>query len=44
MAFGRLRFGAAAAYSVILFLILMCLGYFYVRALTGTGNRLSAAE
>lgn len=44
MAFGRLRFGAAAAYSVILFLILMCLGYFYVRALTGTGNRRSAAE
>jgi hypothetical protein len=29
---------------VILFLILMCLGYFYVRALTGTGNRRSAAE
>jgi multiple sugar transport system permease protein len=38
MAFGRLRFGPAAAYSVILFLILMCLGYFYVRALTGTAG------
>jgi multiple sugar transport system permease protein len=42
MAFGRLRFGAAAAYSVILFLILMCLGYFYVRALVG-GERARAA-
>jgi multiple sugar transport system permease protein len=44
MAFGRLRFGAAAAYSVILFLILMCLGYFYVRALTAGDNRRRAAE
>ena len=42
MAFGRLRFGPAAAYSVILFLILMCLGYFYVRALAGTGERSQA--
>ncbi|HEX3346555.1 MAG TPA: sugar ABC transporter permease [Acetobacteraceae bacterium] len=39
LAFGRLRFGPAAAYSVILFLILMCLGYFYVRALTSGDNR-----
>jgi len=39
MAFGRLRFGPAAAYSVILFAILMSLGYFYVRALAGTGER-----
>lgn len=39
MAFGRLRFGPAAAYSVILFVILMSLGYFYVRALAGTGSR-----
>jgi multiple sugar transport system permease protein len=39
MAFGRLRFGPAAAYSVILFVILMFLGYFYVRALSGAGER-----
>ena len=39
MAFGRLRFGPAAAYSVILFAIMMSLGYFYVRALTGAGER-----
>jgi len=38
MAFGRLRFGPAAAYSVILFFILMCLSYCYVRALTGNGG------
>lgn len=35
MAFGRIRFGQAAAYSVILFAIMMLLGWFYVRALTG---------
>jgi ABC-type sugar transport system permease subunit len=29
----------AAAYSVILFVILMSLGYFYVRALAGAGER-----
>jgi multiple sugar transport system permease protein len=39
MAFGRLRFGPAAAYSVILFVILMSLGYFYVRALARPGER-----
>ena len=39
MAFGRLRFGPAAAYSVILFVIMMSLGYFYVRALAGAGER-----
>ena len=39
MAFGRLRFGPAAAYSVILFIILMSLGYFYVRALARPGER-----
>ena len=42
MAFGRLRFGPAAAYSVILFVILMSLGYFYVRALAGPGERSQA--
>jgi multiple sugar transport system permease protein len=34
IAFGRIRFGLASAYSVILFIIMMTLGYFYVRALT----------
>ena len=33
-AFGRIRFGDASAYSVILFIVMMSLGYFYVRALT----------
>ncbi|WP_414474858.1 carbohydrate ABC transporter permease [Microvirga sp. M2] len=35
LAFGRQRWGIASAYSVLLFLILMALGYFYVRALSG---------
>ena len=30
-----IRFGLASAYSVILFIIMMALGYFYVKALTG---------
>jgi multiple sugar transport system permease protein len=34
LAFGRQRWGVAAAYSVLLFLILMTIGYFYVRALS----------
>ena len=34
LAFGRQRWGVASAYSVILFIIMMTLGYFYVRALT----------
>ena len=34
LAFGRQRWGVASAYSVLLFTILMTLGYFYVRALT----------
>jgi multiple sugar transport system permease protein len=34
LAFGRIRFGLASAYSVILFMVMMVLGYFYVRALT----------
>jgi multiple sugar transport system permease protein len=33
LAFGRQRWGVAAAYSVLLFIIMMALGYFYVRAL-----------
>lgn len=34
IAFGRQRYGLASAYSVILFVVMMTLGYFYVRALT----------
>jgi multiple sugar transport system permease protein len=34
IAFGRLRYGLASAYSVILFIVMMALGYFYVKALT----------
>jgi multiple sugar transport system permease protein len=35
IAFGRVRFGIASAYSVILFLVMIALGYFYVKALAG---------
>ena len=34
LAFGRQRCGLASAYSVILFIVMMTLGYFYVKALT----------
>ena len=34
IAFGRQRYGVASAYSVILFIVMMALGYFYVKALT----------
>ena len=34
IAFGRQRWGLASAYSVILFVVMMTLGYFYVKALT----------
>lgn len=34
IAFGRIRFGIASAYSVILFVVMVVIGYFYVRALT----------
>jgi len=34
IAFGRIRFGLASAYSVILFIVMAVMGYFYVRALT----------
>lgn len=43
LAFGRQRWGVASAYSVLLFLILMSLGYFYVRALTGAEKKERAA-
>ena len=35
IAFNRVRFGIASAYSVILFIVMMGLGYFYVKALAG---------
>jgi multiple sugar transport system permease protein len=35
LAFQALQYGRASAYSVILFIIMLALGYFYVRALTG---------
>lgn len=34
LAFGRQRWGVASAYSVLLFVFMMTLGYFYVRALS----------
>ncbi|MET0440310.1 MAG: sugar ABC transporter permease [Devosia sp.] len=43
LAFGRQRWGAAAAYSVLLFIIMMALGYFYVRALTRGDDRRAGA-
>jgi multiple sugar transport system permease protein len=39
LAFGRQRWGLASAYSVLLFIILMTLGYFYVRALSGNEKK-----
>jgi multiple sugar transport system permease protein len=43
LAFGRQRWGVAAAYSVLLFVFMMTLGYFYVRALSrGDGARQGA--
>jgi multiple sugar transport system permease protein len=39
LAFGRQRWGIASAYSVLLFLIVMTLGYFYVRALSGSERK-----
>jgi multiple sugar transport system permease protein len=39
LAFGRQLWGVASAYSVLLFLILMTLGYFYVRALSGNERK-----
>ncbi len=41
-AFRNLQFGLASAFSVILFIFMMSLGYFYVKALTG-GKGNSAA-
>jgi multiple sugar transport system permease protein len=35
LAFEQVRFGIASAYSVIVFIVMMGVGYFYVRALAG---------
>ncbi|MER9026625.1 sugar ABC transporter permease, partial [Mesorhizobium sp. M0815] len=43
LAFGRQRWGVASAYSVLLFLTLMTLGYFYVRALSGNERKEGSA-
>lgn len=43
IAFGRTRYGLASAYSVLLFIIMMTLGYFYVRALTRGEEKGAAA-
>jgi multiple sugar transport system permease protein len=42
-AFGRQQWGRGAAYAVLLFLIMMTLGYFYVRALTRGDERRQGA-
>lgn len=39
IAFGRIRFGIASAYSVILFAVMVVIGYFYVKALTAGDDR-----
>jgi multiple sugar transport system permease protein len=39
LAFQALQYGRASAYSVILFLVMLGFGYFYVRALTGNSRR-----
>jgi len=44
IAFGRTLFGIASAYSVILFIVMMVLGYFYVRALTAKDEARAEAE
>ncbi|CAN5655980.1 sugar ABC transporter permease [soil metagenome] len=39
IAFQRVRFDVASAYSVILFVVMMSMGYFYVKALTRGDHR-----
>jgi multiple sugar transport system permease protein len=41
-AFRNLQFGLASAFSVILFIFMLTIGYFYVKALTGPGEQRSA--
>jgi multiple sugar transport system permease protein len=38
-AFRKLQYGLASAFSVILFMIMLALGYFYVKALTANTPR-----
>ena len=42
IAFRDLRYGLASAFSVILFVIMLAIGFFYVRALTGSGSKRSS--
>ena len=39
IAFRKLQYGPASAFSVILFIIMLALGYFYVKALTANAPR-----
>jgi multiple sugar transport system permease protein len=41
-AFRNLQFGLASAFSVILFIFMLTIGYFYVKALTAPGDQRSA--
>lgn len=43
LAFQKINFGVASAYSVILFLVMMSFGWFYVRALSGGSSERRAA-
>jgi multiple sugar transport system permease protein len=43
LAFQKINFGVASAYSVILFLVMMSFGWFYVRALSGDTKERKAA-
>lgn len=43
LAFLRQRWGVGAAYAVLLFIIMMALGYFYVRALAGNDDKRQGA-
>jgi multiple sugar transport system permease protein len=40
LAFQALQYGRASAYSVILFIVMLGFGYFYVKALTGPKREL----
>jgi multiple sugar transport system permease protein len=42
IAFQSYRFGYAGAFSVILFIVMLSFGYFYVRSLTGGNKKRSA--
>jgi multiple sugar transport system permease protein len=43
LAFGRQRWGLAAAYAVILFIVMMVLGFYYVKALTRGDDKRAGA-